>query len=309
MIRYLGKTERDRIRPLYEEVFDDSAAFLNYYIGTYILQDTRCLVCEEYGEIVSMISVHEKTWCLREHHKQCSVWYLYAVATKERFRHQGNIRHLMDSVIADAKHAGAAYIYLIPENPAVYENMGFHLVADREVMNGSGRHAVSADTLCVFAANDFKWPESDACNKLEAIYGAGCDIYEILSELYDRYCIQNELDIYLKKDARYFKEQAGRARSESGDIYVVFDHDSICFAVTAIFKQGECKAAEYIGTAAAKTETEMYDNLTRLTCLLGADRWTYETHPVMIYACGAETTGEVSDAKYYHFKYGQMDEV
>lgn len=328
MIRYLGENERSYIRPLYAEVFDDPLPFLDYYFHIYLKEGTRCLVEEADGQIVSMISIHEKTWMVRKdieagEYQECPAWYLYAIATKEGYRHQGRMRRLMERVIADGRTSGIAYIYLIPVNPAVYDRLGFRLVVKGESTGRQRCDAVSLNLstgeqqcnstdakLCLRALADIESHKADLHGIRSGCGTESADIYERIAQLYAQSYRQAGVDVFLKKDARYFMEQGKRARIEGGDIYLLSAGETLLSVVTGTLENDIFTVAEYMSAAGKRKGLWEFSDLTEIAHLLGARQWKAETFPVMVYEDNEIRTCAVGqNAEQPFLKFGQMDEV
>ena len=75
-------TEKQKTRPLYEQAFDDPAAFVDYYYREKCT-DNRMIVLEEEGTVLSMVHLNPYTVSICG--KEVLSYYLVAVATD---RHQ-----------------------------------------------------------------------------------------------------------------------------------------------------------------------------------------------------------------------------
>lgn len=207
MIRYLNPDERQDIRQLYEEVFQDSKAFVDYYFETYVKQHTRCLVYEQDGHICGMISIHEKQWCYRKFDGTYDLrpaWYIYGVATVPNMRKQGIMGKLLARIIEDATAEQIPYIYLIPVNPAIYEKHGFRLVSG---MEGAGK----AMTIL------FDLPNLDIKNTSE-------NGLTKLAENYRRYYEEQNVDAFLYKDVDYFRDYITQLSLDGNSEFALYAH-------------------------------------------------------------------------------------
>ena len=297
MIRYLGEDEKEVIRPLYEEAFDDAGAFVDYYFQSYVKGRSKCLVDEEADKVVSMISIHQKQWRLRNG-ESCRVWYLYGIATGKAYRRQGRMRRLMERVLADGRRESIAYIYLIPVNPKVYEELGFQLV-DKGMTVCPEMQELQSEKSSMWVA----LAEVEAKQSVSGETG-GIDIYEKLVEDYEVFCQACRWDAYIEKDGSYFREQAMRARLEQGDIYLLYEEGKLMAFATAGIHEGTCTVVEFINMETdiqSGRNTEQYKSLSALARFVGARRLQYQRFPVMIYAgTGKEAFPE---------NLGGMDEV
>ena len=304
MIRYLEDGERDKIRPLYEKTFEDSQAFTDYYFTAYVTGQTRCLVEEQDGQVVSMISIHEKHWMLHvaQADRRVPVWYLYGIATEQAYRRQGCMRRLLSCVLADAGQEQVTYVYLIPVNPKVYEALGFHLVDAGEIMDG-----ISPLPLPLCRPNGALQACDIGQDPEDVQYGQGfwqpaaVQDYAGLASLYRDGCARASYDAWLDKTENDLRRQAEMAQLEGGDLYVYYEGAKLSAFATAIVEQDTCVIVEYVDwqEMAQLEGGDTMHRLVGLAALLGCRKYEYRRLPVMVY-------GE--QALQLH-RLGAMDEV
>lgn len=124
-IRILEDNEKQNIRPLYEEVFQDSEYFTSYYFNEYI-KGAINFVYQIDDEIVSMAAIHEKQLIISE--KSAKAGYVFAVATKKEYRGRGFMGALLKEIEAYALKNNYDYLYLIPVAEGIYERYGYRLI-------------------------------------------------------------------------------------------------------------------------------------------------------------------------------------
>lgn len=125
-IRLLNNTEKQYIKDLYLEAFDDPAMYVDYYVSEYA-KNVDTYACIEDGRIISMANVHYKTVVIGG--EECEAAYIYGVATVEEYKHQGIMKRVLSRVIRELQNNGIYLIYLIPQvAPGFYESLGFKLV-------------------------------------------------------------------------------------------------------------------------------------------------------------------------------------
>ena len=134
MIRVIDDhNEKYITRPLYEEIFDhDGKGFVDYYYEDRC-QDNRILVDEEADEtgamqVVSM--VHLNPYKVSVKGEIVDAYYVFAVATKPSYRHQGRMAALLQKAFALSAEEGKAFLFLIPVDVKIYEPFDFHVVAE-----------------------------------------------------------------------------------------------------------------------------------------------------------------------------------
>lgn len=292
MIRYLEDGERGKIRPLYEKIFEDSQEFIAYYFTEYVREQTRCLVEEQDEQVISMISIHEKHWMLRETqaYRCVSVWYLYGVGTDEAYRRQGCMRRLLSRVLMDAGRERVTYVYLIPVNPKVYERLGFHLVDAGEIIDG---------ILPLHRSICRNNSELQACGIGQGFWQpAAVQDYAGIASFYRDGCMRAGYDAWLDKTEDDMRRQVRMAQLEGGNLYVYYEGTRLSAFATAIVDHDTCVIVEYMDWQEPALRP-CSDTLSRLADLLGCRKYEYRKLPVMVF-------GE--QALQLH-RLGAMDEV
>lgn len=321
-IRYLEPNERRCIRRLYEQCFSDSQAFMDYYFENYIKGNSRCLAAfeESTGEecffadadalsarIISMISVHEKYWRVRQDctlladvshmisqpvhggdngggdcgYVEYRAWYLYGIATREGDRGQGHMRRLMERLLLDAREEQIPYVYLIPVKPAVYEGCGFRLI-EKTCRENVGLPE-QADIENVGLSEQDAWKIVKLSEETEQ----KATLFPVLEQMYNSFYEAQKVDAYLKKDSAYFREQLQMALCEQGDIYLLYCKGVLQAFATAVIedlltagdKYRKLTIIEIIGLNNVKNIAIA----TKLKRYLGAHEVFYRELPVMLY--------------------------
>lgn len=125
-IRLLENTEKQYIKDLYVEAFDDPMIYVDYYVSEYA-KDVDTYACIEDGRIISMANVHYKKVVICGDEYEAA--YIYGVATVEEYKHQGIMKKVLSKVIKELQNSGIYLIYLIPQvAPGFYESLGFKLI-------------------------------------------------------------------------------------------------------------------------------------------------------------------------------------
>ena len=119
--------EKDITRKLYEEAFDDPKAFVDYYYLDKCI-DNRIIVSEENGEIISML--HLNPYFVNLNGKTVKSYYIVAVATTEKRRHEGQMKRIFEKTFDILKEEHIPFVYLMPVDEAIYSWMGFEKICD-----------------------------------------------------------------------------------------------------------------------------------------------------------------------------------
>lgn len=106
-------------RSLYEECFDDTREFVDYYYEN-LVSKNRVLAVKYEEKVISMVHMAEKVF-----EKQKQADYYYAIATGREYRHKGYMEQLMGQALKLSKQEGKGLVYLIPAVKGLYERFGF----------------------------------------------------------------------------------------------------------------------------------------------------------------------------------------
>ncbi len=194
-LRKLQLEEHIRTRQLWEEIFtEDTPEFLDYYYSVKI-KDNEIYVIEDGGEIVSML--HLNSYQMRVEDKLYHTHYIVAVATDERYRHQGLMRQLLNHVMQVMADRGEPFTFLMPANEAIYKPFGFEFIYEQKREKVSGKKCEN-NTLKI----------SEACTD-------DCqDIADFANEVLKAY------DVVTWRDANYYQMILAEQTSENGGILV-----------------------------------------------------------------------------------------
>jgi predicted acetyltransferase len=214
-VRKLRQEEHIRTRKLWEEIFtEDTPEFLDYYYSVKT-SDNEIYVMEDDGEIVSML--HLNPYQMRVRDKIYQTHYIVAVATDERYRHQGLMRQLLNHAMQIMADRGELFTFLMPAAEAIYKPFGFEFVYEQKREKVSGKKCKDS-TLEIFEAS----PE--LCQA----------IADFANEMLKNY------DVVTWRDADYYKMILAEQVSENGGILVAKRDGKIegvfCYAKEADFE-------------------------------------------------------------------------
>ncbi|MBQ4559920.1 MAG: GNAT family N-acetyltransferase [Tyzzerella sp.] len=129
-VRKLRQEEHIKTRRLWEKIFtEDTSEFLEYYYSVKV-NDNEIYVIEDGGEIVSML--HLNPYQMRVKDKVYQTHYIVAVATDERYRHQGFMRQLLNYAMQVMRERGEPFTFLMPADEAIYKPFGFEFVYEQK---------------------------------------------------------------------------------------------------------------------------------------------------------------------------------
>lgn len=202
-IEILKGSEIEKTRALYEEVFQDSREYTDYFYEKASREGTA-FVAEEDGEIVSEMFLLPKI--LVSGDRKIKALYLYGVATKEKYRRQGLMDRLIKEVLCFAESSGAELLYLIPVRADLYEKYGFCTVKQGEVQIWE----ISKKERKEMPEYSFESADSELFgDKL-------CQTINMLEKGIEGLC-----GLYPFRSREYFVDRICRAHIEGGGLYLI----------------------------------------------------------------------------------------
>lgn len=201
MIRYLESSEKQNIRPLYEQCFDDTAQYTDYYFEKR-LPNHLVAVNEIKNRIVSAVHLIPKTAIVGK--LKTNIMYLYGIGTDIHFRNRGIMSETLQYVIKDMFRDMEAFTYLIPsgeDTARIYRNLGFEYVMDKPKMKANDQIKKPTHSLISRRAEN-------------------ADLVRLA--IFAQSSVENKYCVTLSKDIDYFRKIKELIEIEGGyiDIYV-----------------------------------------------------------------------------------------
>lgn len=120
-----------KTRNLYEECFpNDSKRLVDYYYSV-LARRNIILTLEDQDKIVSMIHLNPYLYSVCG--EKTNIHYLFAIATKEEYRHKGFMKELINEAISYLSKTNEPFCYLAPEFPELeelYKKFGFYKICN-----------------------------------------------------------------------------------------------------------------------------------------------------------------------------------
>lgn len=198
MIRYLEQEEKGRTRKLWREAFpDDSESFTDYYYKEKT-KDNRVLVCEEKGQIVSMLHRNPYRIWLRGAEATCD--YIVGVSTAVSERGKGHMRGLILSVLRDMQEERQPFTFLMPARASLYTPYDFRFVYEQPRM-------------VLHYNKDVK----------RVPYKPG-PLREDLAQWQNAW-LKRRYDVFAVRDTAYLERMEKELTSEGGECRLIYDDD------------------------------------------------------------------------------------
>jgi predicted acetyltransferase len=196
--------QQSNIRNLWKRAFQDSEKYMDYYFS-HKMPVSDVYTDEESGELVSMAFFTPYDICLKG--KNCRSFYIVGVATEEKYRHCHRMTALMKNALEQCR-AETPLVFLCPENPAVYQSLGFAPVYWRTTAYVSldGNFFQTGETCRILT-----WQELDARKKE--------NVCSFANEMLEK----EKFDLYMKRDERYYNEISRELMALDGCLLTVWN--------------------------------------------------------------------------------------
>jgi len=139
--------DKQRTRALYEEAFDDPQPFVDFYYRE-ICKNNVIITVQEGGSVIAMC--HLNPYLLSVRGRLVRSYYIVAVATDRRRRHEGLMTAVLQKAFALMEEEHIPFCYLLPVDTAIYEWLGFEVICDFKESAGNAEEIRKGyDIYCV----------------------------------------------------------------------------------------------------------------------------------------------------------------
>lgn len=221
MLKYLENNKKQDSRILYEQVFEDTNTFVDYYYKERI-QDHKVLTYYHEEELVSML--HRIPHFMKLNNQIEDVDYIYAVSTKYEYRKRGIMGELMQTALRDMYEENILFTYLIPETPKVYYPYGFAFIYDRiqKLVVEEDLFAVSGHTLKSAQESDFE------------------DLIQYSNEF-----LKKHKQVFLSRDYSYYLKGKRQLEVENGTIWLLY-HGNVLEGYCFYSNENKIEISEFV---------------------------------------------------------------
>lgn len=198
--RKLQKNEHLKTRKLWEEIFaEDSARFLDYYYEVKTAEN-EIFVAEDNGTVRSMLQLNPYRLHLGD--EVINAKYIIAVATDEKYRHQGLMAALLKLSMEQMYDNGEPFTFLMPAAEAIYRPFDFRFIYAQK------QTCIEAGDKKEFPDRKGFWEDAKRENLKELVAFAE----EMLRSKYT---------VYAVRDEHYYEVMLKEQQSENGGIRVL----------------------------------------------------------------------------------------
>ena len=201
----------EELRRLWREAFGDTECYMDFYFKTKAGR-SKIFTDHENQELASMAFFTPYQGFFRQEIQQ--VEYIVGVATAEKYRHRHRMKKLLERAIVDRQRDGIELVFLSPENPKVYESLGFIPVYDRVTTRAEGAGEKRFEVLL--------WRELSGRRK------------ETISCWADRRLQEEGFELYLEHSPMYYDEVDRELQALGGELVTFWENDvpaAVCHVI------------------------------------------------------------------------------
>lgn len=203
------KNNKDEVRKLWEQSFNDPASFVDYYFDR-IYEKNRVLSAVLNDELIGMIHLNPYVVSYKGEEYNCP--YIVGVAVRPDMQGKGVMHAMMEKVLNDIKRE-APFAFLMPKKEEYYNGLGYKKVYSTRILDIS---IVDADVFERDVMDNYSSLMLDVVS-LSRLNDCEYEnlaewINHIMKQQYNGFCIRN-------KD--YLKELTEEHRCQHGDVCVV----------------------------------------------------------------------------------------
>ena len=202
-IRRLEKEEHIKTRKLWEEIFsEDTSEFLDYYYSVKA-EENDIYIVEKGNHICAML--HLNPYMMKIAGKSFLTHYIVAVATEEKYRHQGMMKMLLQKALSDMQDRGEPFTFLMPAAEQIYYPHGFRYIYKQQ-----------QGEIHKMMGKKEEWVISHATEE---------DCEEIA--VFVKGVLENQYEVYAKRDRKYYQVLLQEQKSERGGILILRENQKI----------------------------------------------------------------------------------
>lgn len=209
VIRKLRKEEHNLSRSLYETVFfEDEKSFVDYYYQ-YRARENVIYGAEDGAGLHAMVHLNPCQISWNGETKEIS--YLVAVATEEKYRHQGLMRLLLELALKEEYQRKAPFIFLMPASESIYTPFGF-----RRAWKWQWEDRVMNEPLVLRAAEaaETVWIPAAECGEKQ--------LWELSRRV--NLSLAQRFTMFVRRSPAYYRRLAREQEASGGRLDILFEN-------------------------------------------------------------------------------------
>ena len=210
-------------KKLWDRAFHDTKKYMDYYFSH---KAVKSGVYSDYEEDELCAMAYFTPYQAQYMGKNCKVHYIVGVATKSKYRRQRRMTKLLSQGIDVCSQEGSPLVFLSPENPKVYDSLGFVGTYWRETtsVQGKGKSWYRVSPFCELTEGE---KEKAACFSGEKLK-------------------EEKFELYLEHSKKYYEEVEREMKALEGGVLVLYETGDIVAVANYIQENGKWEITELI---------------------------------------------------------------
>ena len=220
---------KELIRDLWENSFDDPEGFVDYYFDT-IYEKNKILSAYVEDELIGM--VHLNPYNVEYKGEVSLHYYIVGVAVREDMQGKGVMKLMMNQVMSDIRDRGK-FSFLMPKKQEYYNSLGFSMVYNTMVLEYS---IIDEEEFVKDVEDNY----SSLMLEISYLSELPKEEYESLANEINQE-LRNRYDIFALRDSDYIDELLKEHLCQHGDVCIVRelmsgeDEEGVSPALVGIF--------------------------------------------------------------------------
>ncbi len=201
-VQYALETDEIKIEELWRYSFNDTEDFINYYFKERYRSENTLV----YKDEKLMAALQMNPYKINIEGQTDPVSYIIGISVFPQHRGRGLTTELLKSALMEEYKNGHSVSLLMPISTPLYTRYGYQNCIDLYSYN--------------IDLSNIELKKTDY--KVRRLYGTSEEEFKSLSEIYNKKT--KEWDIFLDRDDEDFRQLYLEAKSESGEIFAVYDN-------------------------------------------------------------------------------------
>jgi len=212
-IIYTYDKNKELLRELWEEAFDDPEEFVDYYFDN-VCNTNKILSAYADDKLIGMLHLNPYDVYVDGQIKKS--YYVVGVSVALSMREQGNMKAMMKKALEDVAKEGVEFVFLMPALEDYYNNLGFKKVYNTKTLD-----------FTIIEPEEFERDISDCYASLmlctEHITDFALDSLEDVANIINEK-LNEKHKVFCKRSGEYLTNAIKEHNCQMGDICVVREH-------------------------------------------------------------------------------------
>ena len=214
--KYNDKENLKEIRKIWDDIFNDTVGFTNYYFNVVCKENRVFTVCDN-NKVIGMI--HCNPYKILVNNTPEDAVYIVGVAVLPEYREKGIMKEMLKCALKDMKSRGIKLAFLMPENENYYIGSGFSkVISNYDYKIIIPTHEIEQNIITTVSVERMNDKEKN-------------DLTVKINNYLD-----SKYDIFCERNSNYFDKIVAEAQAQNGNTEIlVRQNEIICFFSYCIY--------------------------------------------------------------------------